>query len=147
MPSSNTKSTEAIGSVNKQINLLEKEIAFLINSKDYEAVKKSLGDTLLLWAVKERQERDDYIKEAFRPFKSKSTIGSVKDIHQSLYSLVINFENISLQYSLDSSVCKKIIIRDYNIDSRRQQIRMLQAKVKREGSINAKDNSNSKSIE
>jgi hypothetical protein len=149
MDSITTKPTEAIGSVNKQIEQLEKEINFLNNSTEFTSLKEVVGDTLLLWRIpKCKEERDKYIKEAFKPFKSKSTIGRVINIYKALYSLTISFEHISFQYSIKADTCRTVVIRDYNIDNRRQQIKFLEAKLKKiQGGLDAKSKSNSKSAE
>jgi len=146
---SNTKTTELIGSIKRQREQLEKEINFLNNSKDFIALKKRVGNTLLLWKIpKDKKERDSHIKEAYKPFKSKSTVGRVLNIHKSLYTLTISFEHISLQYSIKADTCRTVVIRDYNIDNRRQQIKFLEAKLKKiQGGLDVKSKSNSKSAE
>lgn len=143
----NAKTTELIGSIKRQIEQLEKEINFLNNSKDFTALKKRVGNTLLLWKIpKDRKERDSYIKEVYKPFKSKSTIGRVINIYKALYSLTISFEHISLQYSIKADTCRTVVIRDYNIDNRRQQIKFLEAKLRKiQGDLDAESESNSKS--
>ena len=147
MDSITTKPTEAIGSVNKQIEQLEKEINFLNNSTEFTTLKEVVGDTLLLWRIpKCNEERDKYIKEAFKPFKSKSTIGRVINIYKALYSLTISFEHISFQYAIKADTCRTVVIRDYNIDNRRQQIKFLEAKLRKiQGDLDAESESNSKS--
>jgi len=149
MDSITTKPTDNFGSIKRQIEQLEKEISFLNSSIEFTNLKETVGNTLLLWKIPEdRTERDNYIKEAFKPFKSKSTIGRVINIHKSLYTLTISFEHISFQYSIKADTCRSVVIRDYNIDNRRQQIKFLEARLKKiQGELDAEseNNSNNKS--